>query len=92
MKSSPMNKVKKGKVVKVSAPTTVSVEISEVQSHKKYLKTVVYSKKVMVHDAGCIAKVGDAVIIGQARPISKRKRWFLKEVINQVDLSEGVLQ
>jgi small subunit ribosomal protein S17 len=35
----------------------------------------------MAHDEGNAAKAGDRVRIEETRPMSKRKRWVLREVL-----------
>jgi small subunit ribosomal protein S17 len=37
----------------------------------------------MVHDEKGEAKIGDTVSIVETRPMSRRKRWALKQVIRQ---------
>ena len=35
----------------------------------------------MAHDESNAAKTGDRVLIQETRPMSKRKRWILREVL-----------
>lgn len=59
---------------------TVVVEISHTYRHKLYQKVVHSKKRVMAHDElGC--QVGDEVRIVESRPISRRKRWVVEEIL-----------
>jgi small subunit ribosomal protein S17 len=61
---------------------TVVVEISRTFRHDLYKKVVHTRKKVMAHDEkGC--QIGDQVIIVESRPISRRKRWVVEQIIRR---------
>lgn len=61
---------------------TVSVEISRTYIHRLYKKVVHTKKRVMAHDElNC--EIGDEVRIVESKPMSKRKRWVVEEVINR---------
>jgi len=61
---------------------TVVVEISRTYRHQLYKKVVDSSKRVMAHDElGC--QVGDHVRIVESRPISRRKRWVVEEILRR---------
>lgn len=51
--------------------------------HPFYKKFIVNRKKVMAHDESGISAEGDTVRIVQCRPVSKRKRWMVREVIEK---------
>lgn len=70
-----------GAVVKISGAKTISVKVNSVRMHPKYHKQYTVSKKFAVHDEKTLAKVGDTVRFIECRPISKAKRWTLKEII-----------
>ncbi len=44
--------------------------------------------KFVVHDEQNSATVGDRVLIEEARPTSKTKRWRLVSIIEKVDVAE----
>ena len=73
-----MANVMNGKVVKNSGDKTVSVLVVTYKNHPVYKKRYIYSKKYLVHDAGDEAGIGDTVVIRQAKPLSRRKRWVLE--------------
>jgi small subunit ribosomal protein S17 len=59
---------------------TVTVEITRSFRHRLYKKVVHSKKRVMAHDElGC--KIGDQVRIVESRPLSKRKRWVVEEIL-----------
>jgi small subunit ribosomal protein S17 len=60
---------------------TVVVEISRKYRHPLYKKVVHNEKRVMAHDElGC--QIGDSVRIVESRPISRRKRWVVEEILH----------
>ena len=48
-----------------------------------YRRVISRSKKFYAHDEQNTARVGDVVEIEETRPLSKTKRWRLKEVIQR---------
>ncbi len=61
---------------------TVVVEISRSFRHPLYKKVVHTRKHVMAHDLlGC--QLGDHVRIVESRPISRRKRWVVEEILRR---------
>lgn len=70
-----------GVVVSIAGAKTVTARVDTTKMHPKYRKQYVVSKKYAVHDEKGLAKVGDRIRFQECRPISKRKRWTLKEVV-----------
>lgn len=70
-----------GIVVSDKMKKTVVVAVSHMKKHPKYLKYYAVTKKFKAHDENNIYHVGDKVIIGETRPISKDKKWM---VINKI--------
>jgi small subunit ribosomal protein S17 len=68
---------------------TVMVVISRTYRHPLYKKVVHSKKKVMAHDE-LGSEVGDMVKIVESRPISKRKRWVVEEILLKETLGEEV--
>ena len=60
---------------------TAVVVVSRQIKHKtgKYCKT---SRKYKVHDENNVLKVGDQIVIGEVKPISKDKSWTLLSVLS----------
>ena len=70
----------RGKVVSDKMKKTRVVEVERLVRHKLYQKAVKKRKKFYAHDDKEISKIGDMVIIEEARPVSKLKRWHVLEV------------
>ena len=70
----------KGIVLDSKMDKTAVVEVSRKISHPVYKKYITKSKRYYAHDAENQANPGDKVVIVESRPISKMKRWFLKEI------------
>lgn len=81
-----MEKVSKdliGKVVSAKNNKTITVLVETYKTHPKYGKRVKYSKKYAAHDETNKAKEGDIVRIVETRPLSKTKRFYLAEVVQE---------
>ena len=81
-----MEKVQKelvGTVVSACNNKTITVRVETYKKHPKYGKRVKSSKKYSAHDESNKAKVGDIVRIVETRPISKTKRFYLAEVVQE---------
>ena len=62
---------------------TIVVEVHRQKAHPFYKRVVKRSKKFYAHDENATAKLGDVVKIEETRPLSKLKRWQLKEVVRK---------
>ncbi len=76
-------KFREGKVVSTSMDKSVVVKVTTHKKHPKYGKFVISSQKYLVHDEKNECGVGDRVKIIESRPLSKRKRWRLREIIER---------
>lgn len=72
---------KVGRVVSDAMKKSIVVEVERHVEHGRYKRTVKRTSRFMAHDEGNAAKAGDRVRIEETRPMSKRKRWILKEVL-----------
>ena len=70
-----------GIVVSSKPEKTIIVAIQTRYQHPKYGKTLIKTKKYLAHDEENKCKSGDIVLIQQSRPISKYKKWILKELL-----------
>ena len=70
----------KGIVLDSKMNKTAIVEVARRVPHPVYKKYITKSKRYYAHDAENQANPGDKVVIVESRPISKMKRWFLKEI------------
>lgn len=69
----------KGTIKSLSGAETVGVEVVRFYHHPRYRKRLKATKKHLAHFEGNAA-VGQAVVIEESPPISKRKRWRVVEV------------
>ena len=69
-----------GHVLESKMEKTAVVQVDTRAPHPTYRKYVTTSKKYYVHDPKGECQVGDTVSILECRPISKMKRWRLKQI------------
>ena len=72
-----------GKVTSAKMEKTIVVEVTRLVQHPKYRRVVRISKKFYAQDEKREARTGDTVRISSTRPLSKLKRWRLKEVLTR---------
>ena len=75
-----------GYVVSNRMNKTIVVQVIRKKSHPLYTRVISKAKKFYAHDEKNTAHVGDFVEIEETRPLSKLKRWRLKEVIRKAAL------
>jgi len=72
-----------GTIVSNAMEKSVVVQVGYLVAHKLYKKRIKKSSKFMAHDEKNICEVGDKVRIVSTRPLSKRKRWEVAEIIQK---------
>ena len=72
-----------GRVVSAKNDKTITVLVETYKNHPLYGKRVKYSKKYVAHDEKNVAKEGDTVRLTASKPLSKTKRYVLKEVVEK---------
>jgi small subunit ribosomal protein S17 len=72
-----------GKVISNKGDKTITVLVERKIKHPLYGKFVRKSKKFMAHDAENSCNEGDRVKIMETRPLSKKKRWRLIEILEK---------
>jgi small subunit ribosomal protein S17 len=72
---------KVGVVIGSKMKKTVTVLVERQVRHPLYKKTIKRRKKFLVHDEYEKCKIGDVVKIVETRPLSKKKRWRVKEIV-----------
>jgi len=72
-----------GKVTSAKMEKTIVVEVIRLVQHAKYRRVIRITKKFYAHDEKREAKPGDTVRISSTRPLSKLKRWRLKDVLTR---------
>jgi small subunit ribosomal protein S17 len=78
-----MKRTREGVVVSDKMTKTRVVVIERVYRHPRYERVVTRSKKLKAHDEQNASKVGDRVLIEEARPLSKEKRWRIRQVLGR---------
>ena len=72
-----------GVVTSAKMQKTIVVKVTRATQHRLYQRVVRSGKKYYAHDETGEARPGDIVRIAATRPLSKLKRWRLKEVIQR---------
>jgi len=74
---------KVGVVVSNKMQKTVVVAVENLVRHEMYQKYIKRTNKFLAHNENPDVNVGDRVVIEETRPLSKRKRWNVKEVVEK---------
>ena len=72
-----------GEVISTKMEKTVNVKVTREIAHPIYHKRVKRFKRYLAHVASVIPKDGDIVKISAIRPLSKRKRWQVSEIVRE---------
>lgn len=80
-KSQGRKTTKTGIVVGDKMKKTVTVLVDRPVRHPLYKKIVRKRKKFLVHDEYEKCKIGDVVKIIETKPLSRRKRWRVLEIV-----------
>jgi small subunit ribosomal protein S17 len=75
-----------GEVVANRMQKTIVVKVTRKKAHPFYGRVVARNKKFYAHDENNEAHVGDVVRIEETRPLSKLKRWKLKDIVRKTAL------
>ena len=75
--------MKVGRVVSDKMDKSIVVAVDYVRRHPLYHKRITRTSKFMAHDEHNECKPGDIVRIEETRPLSKRKRWVVREVVER---------
>jgi len=78
-----MKKEWTGVVTSAACDKTVTVLVERAFPHPVYQKVVRRRKKYLAHDERNECRVGDRVRIMETRPLSKRKRWRVVEILER---------
>ena len=85
-------KTREGVVVSDKMTKTRVVMIERVYRHPRYERVITRSKRLKAHDETNASKVGDRVLIEETRPLSRRKRFRIAQVIQRAAREEGVTE
>ena len=72
-----------GVVISDRMQKSVVVAVERRVQHSVYGKIQKRTSTFVAHDEKDEAKVGDTVVIAETRPISRRKRWTLKQIVDR---------
>ncbi len=78
-----VRKTRTGVVTSNKMDKTIAVSVERRLQHPIYGKFVKKSKKFIAHDEQNQCNIGDRVRIMETRPLSKRKRWRLVEILER---------
>ncbi|MBQ4399203.1 MAG: 30S ribosomal protein S17 [Bacteroidales bacterium] len=78
-----LRKERIGVVVSNKMQKSIVVEIERREKHPIYGKFIKKTNRFMAHDEKEECNIGDTVRIMETRPLSKRKRWRLVEIIER---------
>lgn len=72
-----------GVIVSDKMAKTVTVLVEGLRKHPAYGKYVIRSKRYKAHDEENACRVGDKVLIEETRPLSRDKRWKVREILER---------
>ncbi len=76
-------KTQSGIVISNKMDGSIVVQIKNLVSHKLYGKYIRRHVKYMADDPNNTCNIGDQVMIEECRPLSKNKRWRLRQIITR---------
>ena len=76
-------RTKIGVVVSNKMQKTVVVAVENLVKHGMYQKYIKRTNKFLAHNERPDINIGDRVVIEETRPLSKRKRWNVREVLEK---------
>jgi small subunit ribosomal protein S17 len=83
VKATGRRKTQVGMVVSDKMDKTVTVLVERLTKHPVYKKYVRKRAKFKAHDENNTCRLGDKVLIVETRPLSKNKRWRVREVLEK---------
>jgi small subunit ribosomal protein S17 len=82
-------KTREAVVISDKMQKTRVVRIERVHRHPRYERVVRSSKRLKVHDEANTSRVGDRVVIEETRPLSKEKRWRIRQIVKVADAASN---
>jgi small subunit ribosomal protein S17 len=76
-------KTKVGRVVSDRMDKTIVVSVERLARHRLYKRVIRLTTRFKAHDEENEARIGDTVLIEEARPMSATKRWRLISVVQR---------
>ena len=79
-------KEKIGIVISDKMEKTVVIKVESRYQHPIYSKTMTKTRKYLAHDEMSKCNIGDQVLVRECRPLSKKKRWSVIQIISKSSL------
>lgn len=76
-------KTRLGAVISNAMDKSIVVLVERKVRHKLYGKFIRRRMKYMAHDPANECNIGDTVLIEECRPLSKNKRWRVKNIVER---------
>ena len=77
--------VKVGRVVSNKMDKTVVVAVEKTVTHRLYHRAMKKTSKFAAHDEENRCNIGDVVEIVSSRPLSRTKRWRVREILQRAE-------
>lgn len=81
-----MRKQRVGVVTSNKMDKSVTISVERRLKHPIYGKFVKKTNKFVAHDENNDCNIGDTIRVMETRPLSKRKRWRLVEIIERAKI------
>jgi small subunit ribosomal protein S17 len=78
-----VKKTRQGFVVSNMMDKTIVVVVERIIPHKLYGKYIKQQVRYMAHDSLNQCQIGDLVQIEECRPLSKKKRWLVRNIVER---------
>ena len=88
MSEQKVKRTKQGMVVSDKMDKTVVVAVEHLRRHRLYGRHVRRTHRFKAHDETNQCKIGDSVIIEEARPMSRDKRWRVQKVLRSTFVAD----
>ncbi len=82
---------KTGVTISRAGDKTVIVSVDTYIAHPLYKKRIRKTKRFAAHDATNRVSVGDTVLIGETRPLSRTKRWEILDIVKAAVVQEEAI-
>ena len=76
-------KIRTGKVFSNKMEKSIVVVVERLVRHPRYDRVVKRTTKLIAHDEDNKCRIGDRVKVMETRPLSKKKRWRLVEILEK---------
>lgn len=81
--SAKTRKTRIGVVISNKMDKSIVVETVRLMKHKLYGKIIRRNVRYMADDPENSCNIGDRVLIEECRPLSKNKRWRMREIVER---------